>query len=60
MTFKEYQAQFRKRENALTFDLERAYQQIKEANSRIDELELIAEDKKALEVRLKEQEKCKV
>lgn len=42
MTFKEYQAQFRKRENALTFDLERAYQQIKEANTRIDELEMIA------------------
>ena len=42
MTFKEYQAQFRKRENALAFDLERAYQQIKEANTRIDELELIA------------------
>lgn len=59
MTFKEYQAQFRKRENALSFDLERAYQQIKEANTRIDELELIAQDKKALEVRLKEQEKCK-
>lgn len=36
LTFKEYQAQFRKRENALGFDLEKAYQQIKEANSRID------------------------
>lgn len=59
MTFKEYQSQFRKRENALSFDLQRAYQQIKEANTRIDELELIAQDKKALEVRLKEQEKRK-
>jgi hypothetical protein len=42
VTFKEYQAQFRKRENALSIDLERAYQQVKEANSKIDELELIA------------------
>jgi hypothetical protein len=48
VTFKEYQAQFRKRENELAFDLERAYQQVKEAHHRIDQLELIAEEKRML------------
>lgn len=59
LTFKEYQAQFRKRENELAFDLERAYQQIKEANSRIDELELVAEEKRLLQEKLREAEKRK-